>query len=162
MAGCAGGSSRSAGCWLRNRPELFGPVTSTATAWWVLDSVDAARLGAVRAAWARARERLWAQREQTVGPIPASSAGGRSWPGLRLVVDATLVTCHSEKELASPTFKGGFGYHPLTVWLDNTNEALAAVLRAGNAGSNTTADRVAVTDLALPQLPAEHRHGTPS
>jgi hypothetical protein len=76
-----------------------------------------------------------AQRAETVGPIPDSQAGGRPWPGLRLVVDATLVTCHSDKELASPTFKGGFGYHPLTVWLDNTNEALAAVQRTGRAGA---------------------------
>ena len=35
------------------------------------------------------------------------------------------------------------------------------MLRPGNAGSNTTADHVAVTDLALAQIPAEHRHGTP-
>jgi len=76
-----------------------------------------------------------AQRAETVGPIPDSQAGGRAWPGLRLVVDATLVTCHSDKELASPTFKGGFGYHPLTVWLDNTNEPLAAVQRTGRAGA---------------------------
>ena len=68
------------------------------------------------------------------------------------MVDATLVTCHSDKELASPTFKGGFGFHPLTVWLDNTGEALAAVLRTGRAGSNTTADHVAVTDLPLAQV----------
>ena len=69
--------------------------------------------------------------------------------------------CHSDKELASPTFKAGFGYHPLTVWLDNTNEALAAVLRTGRAGSNTTTDHIAVTDLALAQIPDDRRHGTP-
>lgn len=146
---------------LRDRQELFGQVASTATAWRVLDSIDSVRLDAIRSARARARERLWAQRAETVGPLPASSAGGRSWPGLRLVVDATLVTCYSEKELASATFKGGFGYHPLTVWLDNTNEALAAVLRTGRAGSNTTADHIVVTDLALAQIPDEQRHGTP-
>jgi hypothetical protein len=146
---------------LRDRPELFGSVASTATAWRVLDSIDAALLSGLRAARARARERLWAQRAETVGPVPASSAGGRNWPGLRLVVDATLVSCHSDKELAGATFKGGFGYHPLTVWLDNTYEALAAVLRTGKAGSNTTADHIAVTDLALAQLPDEHRHGMP-
>lgn len=38
--------------------------------------------------------------------IPAATAGGPSWPGLRLVVDATLVTCHGDKELASPTCQG--------------------------------------------------------
>ena len=87
---------------LRDRPELFGMVastaTSTATAWRVLDSIDRAGLAAVRSARSRARERLWAQRTETVGSIPDSRAGGRDWPGLRLVVDATLVTCHSDKE----------------------------------------------------------------
>ncbi|GAA5129227.1 transposase [Pseudonocardia adelaidensis] len=65
--------------------------------------------------------------------------------------DATLVTAHSDKESAAATFKGGFGFHPLTPWLDNTGEALAAVLSPGNAGSNTAVDHVAVTDLALAQ-----------
>ena len=146
---------------LRDRPELFGSMASTATAWRVLDGIDGALLEAVRVARARARERLWVQRDRAVGPMPDSVAGGRSWPGLRLVVDATLVTCHSEKEGASASFKGGFGYHPLTVWLDNTNEALAAVLRPGRAGSNTAADHIAVTDLALAQIPEPARYGTP-
>jgi hypothetical protein len=35
---------------------------------------------------------------------------------------------------AAPTFKGGFGYHPILVFLDNTHEALAGILRPGNAG----------------------------
>jgi len=37
--------------------------------------------------------------------------------------------------------------------LGSTSEALAAVLRPGNAGSNTAADHIAVLDLALAQLP---------
>ena len=52
-------------------------------------------------------------------------------------VDATIVVAHSEKELASPTFKKTFGYHPIGVWCDNTGEFLAAALRTGRAGSNT-------------------------
>lgn len=87
--------------------------------------------------------------------------GGRIWLGLRIMLDATLVTCHSEKEQAAATVKGGFGYHPLTAWLDNTGEALAAVLRPGNTGSNNAADHIVVTDLALAQIPDEHRHGSP-
>jgi hypothetical protein len=47
------------------------------------------------------------------------------------------------------------------VFLDNTGEALAGVLRAGNAGANTAADHIEVTDLALAQLPDDVRHGTP-
>jgi len=146
---------------LRDQPEVFGTVASTATAWRVLDSVDDTALGHVRDARARARERAWLLRAEAGRDIPASTAGGRQWPGLVLDVDATLVECHSAKELAAPNFKGGFGFHPVLVWLDNTNEALAGLLRAGNAGANTAADHVRVLDLALAQIPDDHRYGTP-
>ena len=88
-------------------------------------------------------------------------AGGRVVPGLVLDVDATLVEAHCEKEFTAATFKGGWGYHPLLVWLDNTNEALAGMLRPGNAGANTAADHVTVIDQALAQIPDADRHGTP-
>ena len=67
------------------------------------------------------------------------------------------MTSHSEKESAAATFKGGFGYHPIGVWCDNTQEMLAATLRPGNAGSNTTADHIAVLTAAIAQVPAAHR-----
>lgn len=156
-----GGRSISDLAVLRDQPGLFGPVASTATAWRVLDAIDSAALHRLRSARALAREQLWAQRGETVGPIGGHRGGGRVWPGLRILLDATLVTAHSDKESAAATFKGGFGYHPLTAWLDNTGEALAAVLRPGNAGSNTAADHITVTDLALAQIPDAHRHGTP-
>jgi hypothetical protein len=157
----AGGRSISDLAVLRDQPVLFGPVASTATAWRVLDKIDPVLLGRLRAARALAREQLWAQRSKTTSPIGGHRGGGRTWPGLRIMLDATLVTAHSDKELAAPTFKGGWGFHPLTAWLDNTGEALAAVLRAGNAGSNTAADHITVTDLALAQIPDAHRHGVP-
>jgi Transposase DDE domain group 1 len=146
---------------LRNQPQLFGPVASTATAWRVLDAVDDDVLGRVRDARAAARERAWLLRAQAGHDIPASCAGGRDLPGLVLDVDATLVECHSEKQSAAPHFKGGFGYHPILVWLDNTNEALAGLLRPGNAGANTAADHIRVLDAAVAQLPDAHRYGTP-
>jgi len=65
--------------------------------------------------------------------------------------------CELDKEGARGNFKGGFGYHPLGAWLDNTNESLAAVLRPGNAGSNTAADHLTVVDWALAQLPDRWR-----
>jgi hypothetical protein len=156
-----GGRSISDLAVLRDQVALFGPVASTPTAWRVLDKVDPVMLNRLRAARAVAREQLWAQRGETVGPISGHRAGSRTWPGLRILFDATLVTAHSEKESAAATFKGGYGFHPLTAWLDNTDEALAAVLRPGNAGSNTAADHISVTDLALAQIPDAHRHGTP-
>ena len=78
-------------------------------------------------------------------------------------LDATLVTAHSDKENARPTFKRGYGFHPLTAFVDHgadgTGEPLAIQLRPGNAGSNTAADHIEVTRQALRQLPG-HRTGT--
>jgi len=76
-------------------------------------------------------------------------------------VDATLVTSHSEKENATPTFRKGFGFHPLCAFVDHgaagTGEPLAIALRPGNAGSNTAADHIAVIGSALRQLPGCRR-----
>jgi hypothetical protein len=72
-------------------------------------------------------------------------------------LDATLVTAHSEKDDAKGNFKGGFGHHPLGAWLGNTNEALAMLLRPGNAGSNTATDHLTVLEQALTQIPDRWR-----
>jgi DDE family transposase len=130
---------------VRDQRALFGPVASDATAFRVIDAIaaDPALLGALRAARARARENVW-------------RAGARPQ---RIIVDidATLITAHSEKDGAAGTFKRGFGFHPLLGYLDDTREALAGVLRPGNAGANTAADHLTVVDLVLEQL--EHVPG---
>jgi hypothetical protein len=78
-------------------------------------------------------------------------------------VRATLVRSHSEKEHAAPTFKRGYGFHPLCAFVDHgqagTGEPLHLMLRPGNAGSNTATDHIAVTRKALSQLPG-HAPGT--
>jgi hypothetical protein len=88
--------------------------------------------------------------------VPASKVAGTALPAdvIVLDVDATIVRVHSEKENAAATFKRTFGYHPLAVWCDNTQEFLAAVLRPGSAGSNTAADHIAVLTDAIGQVPA--------
>jgi hypothetical protein len=77
--------------------------------------------------------------------------------------DATLLTAHSDKQGAAPTFKRGPGFHPLWAFVDHgadgTGEPLAVMLRPGNAGSNTAADHIVVVRDALKQLPS-HRPGT--
>jgi hypothetical protein len=143
---------------LRNQSGLFGPVASDATAWRVLDGIDAAALDRVRAARARARELAWAQTAET-GRQQSSTVGGYTIPGLVVDIDATIVLCHSDKESAAKTWKKTFGYHPLLAFLDATGEALAGILRSGNAGSNTAADHITVLDLALAQIPDHLRHG---
>jgi hypothetical protein len=95
----------------------------------------------VRAARARARENAW-----NAGAAPQR---------IIIDIDATLIVAHSEKQGAAGTFKGGFGFHPLLGYLDETREALAGVLRPGNAGANTATDHVDVVDLALEQLPRD-------
>ena len=138
-----GGTAISDLAVLRNQPDLFGLVASTPTAWRTLEAVDAAVLGRVATARAEARGRVWA-------------AGAD--PGFYVIdLDATLVTSHSDKEGAAPTYKRGFGFHPLLAFLDATGEALAGILRPGNAGSNTASDHVEVLGLALAQLPVDPR-----
>lgn len=139
---------------LRDQPGLFGPVASTATAWRALDRVTASHLRLLRAGRAAARAAAWA-----AGAAPVLSGE------LHLDFDATIVIAHSEKELASPTWKHTFGFHPLLCFLDrpeiSAGEALAGIVREGRAGSNTTADHITVLDLALANLPPSAQPGQP-
>jgi hypothetical protein len=96
---------------------------------------------AVRTARARARARVW----------ELAGAPRR----VVLDLDATLVTAHSEKERAAGTYKHGFGFHPLLCYEATTEEALAGILRPGNAGANTACDHLELLELTLAQLPAE-------
>jgi hypothetical protein len=139
---------------LRHQEQLLGPVASAPTVWRALADVTPAALGRIATARARARRHVWSQ----LSALPPSRAAGTDLGQVVVLdVDATLVTAHSEKELAAPTFKGGFGYHPLAVWCDNTTEMLAVSLRAGNAGANTAADHIEVLAAAIAQVPAAHR-----
>ena len=78
-------------------------------------------------------------------------------------LDASLVGAHSEKEHAAPTYKKGFGFHPLLAFCDHgpggTGEPLSFLLRAGNAGSNTATDHITVIRDALTQLPCAAKGG---
>jgi hypothetical protein len=142
---------------LRHQDQVLGPVASAPTVWRALDELTPAALRRVEKARTKVRRHVWAQLT-TGGGLPASRVAGTDLGDtIVLDVDATLVTVHSEKEAAAATFKGGFGYHPIGVWCDNTQEMLAATLRPGNAGSNTTVDHIAVLTAAIAQVPPTHR-----
>jgi hypothetical protein len=126
---------------LRDQEVLFGVVASDATAWRLLDVLGADRLDAIRRARASARERAW-----RLGARPDR---------ITLDIDATLVTSHSDKQGAAGTYRGGYGFHPLLCYLDETDEALSGLLRSGNAGANTAADHVEVLSRAVEQLPED-------
>jgi hypothetical protein len=72
-------------------------------------------------------------------------------------MDATLVTARSDKQGAAPTWKKGYGFHPLGAWCANTRECLAMLLRPGNAGPDTFADHRDVLAAAIRQVPARFR-----
>ena len=140
---------------LRHQTPLLGPVASAPTVWRTLAELSPARLAAVDKARARVRRHVWSL---LPGGVPASCVADTDLgETVVLDVDATVVVAHSEKESAAPTFKGSFGFHPIGVWCDNTTELLAARLRPGNAGANTTADHLDVLAAAIGQIPARHR-----
>jgi hypothetical protein len=140
---------------LRPEPALFGPVASDPTVSRLITTLagdlDAA-LAAINTARAAARATAWTLAGQHAPDHDIS-------PEHPLIVDldATLLTAHSDKQSAAPTFKRGYGFHPLCSFVDHgaqgTGEPLAILLRPGNAGSNTAADHITVTRDALRQLP---------
>jgi DDE family transposase len=139
---------------------LFGPVASVPTCWRALDEIadgGSRTLARITAAVNAARRVAWAGIEARHGAIPGIAVADKTLAGLTcLRLDATVVTCHSDKQGAEPNFKG-FGLHPLGCWCDNTSEPLAGMLRPGSAGSNTAADHITVLGAAIAALPPKYR-----
>lgn len=129
---------------VRDQAPLFGPVASDSTAFRVIDKIASAPglIDALDRAHARARAHVW---KQTGAPSRVT-----------IDLDATLLTSHSDKEGAAGNFRGGYGFHPLLAYCDETRESMAGLLRPGNAGANTAADQIAVAEAALAQIPVEH------
>ena len=92
----------------------------------------------------------------------AGSSGKRAGGQVVIDIDATLVTAHSDKEGAEPTYKRGYGFHPMCAFVDHgehgTGETLAIDLRPGKSSAWDSADHIATLDAALAQLP-EHERG---
>lgn len=128
---------------LRIGGDLFGSVPSDTTVARTFHEITSSTRSGIAEAMAEIRAEVWS-RSSTTGTDP-----------VLLDIDASLVEIHSEhKEQTAPTFKGGFGFHPLFCFADATGETLSALLRPGNAGANTVADHITVLDDAIAQLPA--------
>jgi hypothetical protein len=141
---------------LRAQPELAGPVASDPVISRLVSALAAdgpRALTAIRKARAAAREQAWA--------LAGDRAPGADGELIPVDIDATIVLAHSEKEKAAATWKKTYGFHPLAAFADHGagagGEPLAIVLRPGNAGSNTAAEHIEVTRLALAQLPRRLR-----
>jgi hypothetical protein len=144
MAVIAGGGESCADIeYLRSEASLFGFVPSDSTVWRTFHEITGVTRKNLLAAFAEVRTTVWSRSAATMGTDPVV-----------LDIDASLVTIHTEaKQGTGPTYKGGYGYHPLLVFADSTGECLAAMLRPGNAGANAVSDHVVVLDEALAQLP---------
>lgn len=132
---------------IREQAALFGAVASDSTAYRTVERIasEPDLLDGLRLARKGAREHVWG-----LGCAPER---------VTIDLDATLLGAHSEKEGAAGNFKGGFGFHPMLAYFEETSEAAAGMLRPGNAGANTAADQIAVAEAALEQIPAERVEG---
>ncbi|MEU8741382.1 IS1380 family transposase [Streptomyces halstedii] len=157
LAVALGGDCLADVAMLRAEPSVFGPVASDPTVSRLIDTLATSRkkaLRAIRAARAQARECVW-----RLAGSRAPDAEGT----VTVDLDGVLVIAHSDKEDAAPTWKRTYGHHPLMGFVDHgpggTGEPVAALLRPGNAGSNTASDHITATQLALAQLPKKYRRG---
>ena len=155
IAIAAGGECLADAGVVRAEPGMYGRVASdpTISRLFALLGAQPGRVeGIVHTALDQARARVWG----LAGSHAPHEGISRQAP-LVVDFDATLVTAHSDKDQAAPTFKHGFGFHPLCAFADHgpdgAGEPVAMMLRAGNAGSNTVAYHISVTRSALNALP---------
>jgi hypothetical protein len=142
---------------LRTEPAVFGAVASDPTVSRLIATLaaDAPKaLAAIGVARASARAMAW----RAAGNRAPDHGVDADHP-LIVDLDATLVTAHSDKESAAPTYKRGYGFHPLCAFVDHgpagTGEPLAILLRPGNAGANKATDHISIVKDVVAQLPID-------
>jgi hypothetical protein len=143
---------------LAHQEPVFGAAPSDTTVRRTLELADARTLDKIARARAAVRGHVWQLVCARPAGFPWLAVAGKVLAGWLVIdLDATLITAYSDKEGAAPTWKKGYGFHPLGAWCANTAESLAMLLRPGNAGSNTFADHLAVLTAALRQIPSRMR-----
>jgi hypothetical protein len=143
---------------LAHHEPVFGAPPSDTTVRRTLELADPRTLDRVARVRAAVRGHVWSLICATPAGFPWLAIAGKLLAGWLVIdLDATLITACSDKEGAAPTFKMGYGFHPLGAWLANTAESLAMLLRPGNAGSNTFTDHLAVLTAAIRQIPSRFR-----
>lgn len=106
---------------LRLQSDPFGSIASDSTVYRTFHELDESTLIELATATAETRATVWSRLGLTTSKDPVV-----------LDIDATLIDVHSEnKENAAPTYKKGYGFHPMLCFADATGECLAGTLRTG-------------------------------
>ena len=110
-----GATSMSDIALLAHLAPVLGDAPSGPTVRRTLDLAGApAMLERVARARAKARQHVWNLIEATTAGFPWLAIAGKTLTGWLVIdMDATLVTACSDKEGAAPTWKKGYGFHPL-------------------------------------------------
>jgi hypothetical protein len=145
----AGGEACSDIEFLIPQDRLFGAVCSAPTLYRTMRNITPNVLADLIVQTGVVRRQMWQRMAATTGTATVV-----------LDIDASLVEIHSENKAGTAaTYKGGFGFAPMFCFADATGEALAAILRPGNAAANVIADHLTVLDAAIAQLPDNIRVG---
>ena len=143
---------------LAHQEPVVGAAPSDTTVRRTLELADPRTLDKIARARAAVRAHVWQLIRARPAGFPWLAIAGKTLAGWLVIdLDATLITAYSDKEGAAPTWKKGYGFHPLGAWAANTRECLAMLLRPGNAGSNTFTDHKEVLAAAIRQVPARFR-----
>lgn len=101
---------------LGQQPRLLGPVASIPTVWRSLNELDAPDVAAITVVRNRIRPKVWEAIAARHGAIPpAPTCYGDLGATIVIRIDASLVDSRSDKQHAAGNFKGGWGFHPLTL-----------------------------------------------
>ena len=110
-----GAASMSDIALLEHLAPVLGNAPSAPTVRRALDLAGtASSLDKIARARARARTHAWQLIQDTPAGFPWLEIAGKTLTGWLVIdMDATLVTASSDKEGAAPTWKKGYGFHPL-------------------------------------------------
>jgi hypothetical protein len=99
---------------LAHQEPVFGAAPGGTTVRRTLELADNKTLDRIARVRAKVRARVWSLIAARPAGFPWLAIAGKLLAGWLVIdLDATLITAHSDKEGAAPTFEKGYGFHPL-------------------------------------------------
>jgi hypothetical protein len=96
---------------MAHQEQVFGAAPSDTTVRRTLELADARTLDKIARVRAKVRAHVWSLIAARPAGFPWLAVAGKILTGWLVIdIDATLITAHSGKEGAAPTFKMGYGF----------------------------------------------------